>query len=125
MIQIALLGHGVVGSGVAEVLQKNQAGICRKAGEPIEIKYILDLRDFPELPYRDKFVKDFSIIRDDPEVSIVVEAMGGLEPAYTYARESLMAGKSVVSSNKELVAAKGAQMCIRDRPRGTPPRRGW
>ena len=81
MIQIALLGHGVVGSGVAEVLEKNRASIEKKAGEPIAVKYILDLRDFPEVPYRDVFVKDFSVIRDDPEVSVVVEAMGGGEPA--------------------------------------------
>ncbi len=110
MIQIALLGHGVVGSGVAEVLEKNRASIEKKAGAPIAVKYILDLRDFPEVPYRDVFVKDFSVIRDDPEVSVVVEAMGGGEPAYTYVRSALEAGKSVVTSNKELVAEKGAQL---------------
>lgn len=109
-MKIAILGHGVVGSGVVEVLTKNQSSIAKKAGEAIEIKKILDLRDFPELPYHDLFVKDFSVIRDDPEIDVVVEVMGGVEPAFTFAKECLTHGKSVITSNKELVAAKGAQL---------------
>ena len=110
MIQIAVLGHGVVGSGVAEVLGKNAESIARRAGEAIEIKYILDIRDFPALPYAHKFVKDYDIILNDPEISVVVEVMGGISPAYEYAMAALNAGKSVVTSNKELVAAKGASL---------------
>ena len=110
MIHIAILGHGVVGSGVVEVLEKNRAGIEKKAGDQINIKYILDRRDFPELPYADKFVKDFDIIKNDDSVSVVVEVLGGVEPAFTFAKECLSRGKSVVTSNKELVAAKGAQL---------------
>lgn len=110
MIQIAILGHGVVGSGVVEVLQKNKEGIEKKAGNNINIKYILDRREFPHLPYGDKFVTDFDVIKNDDEVKVVVEVMGGVEPAFTFAKESLSRGKSVVTSNKELVAAKGAQL---------------
>lgn len=109
-MKIAIMGHGVVGSGVVEVLQKNAANLARKAGNAVEIKYILDLRDFPELPYSGLFVKDFKVIRDDPEIGVVAEVMGGVEPAFTYVRECLERGKSVVTSNKELVAAKGAQL---------------
>lgn len=110
MIKIALLGYGTVGSGVAEVLEKNRAAIERKAGQAIEIGYILDIRDFPGSPYRARFVRDFSVIRNDPEISVVVETMGGLEPAFTYIREALEAGKSVVTANKELIAQKGARL---------------
>lgn len=109
-MKIAILGHGVVGSGVVEVLAKNHDSIVNKAGETIEIKYILDKRDFPGLDYSELFIKDFSIIRDDPEVGVVVEVMGGEEPAFTFVRECLERGKSVVTSNKELVAAHGAQL---------------
>lgn len=110
MKKIAVLGHGVVGSGVVELLHKNKEGISNRSKDTIEVKYVLDLRDFPELPYADKFVKDFSIIENDPEVRIVVECIGGLNPAYEYVRRSLEAGKSVVTSNKELVAAKGHEL---------------
>ena len=110
MAKIALMGHGVVGSGVAEIVMKSAQSLAKKAGTPIEIKYILDLRDFPELSYSDKFIKDFDIILGDPEVSVVVEVMGGLHPAYDFVKASLQAGKSVVTSNKELVAAKGAEL---------------
>ncbi|MEG1942517.1 MAG: homoserine dehydrogenase, partial [Angelakisella sp.] len=88
-MKIAILGHGVVGSGVVEVLTKNGDNIGRKAGEPIEIKYILDLREFPELPYAGLFTKDFSLIANDPEVGVVVEVMGGVEPACTFVKECL------------------------------------
>jgi len=110
MINIAVMGHGTVGSGVVEVFYKNREKIQNKVGKQMDIKYILDLRDFPDSPYADKFIKDFSIIADDPDVVIVAEAMGGLEPAYTYVSTCLSKGKSVVTSNKELVAARGAEL---------------
>ncbi|MCL2580164.1 MAG: homoserine dehydrogenase [Oscillospiraceae bacterium] len=110
MIAIAVLGHGVVGSGVAEVLEKSRGNICRKAGADLYIKKILDLREFPELSYSDKFTKDFNEILTDPEIQVVAEVMGGLNPAYDYVSAALSAGKSVVTSNKELVAAKGAEL---------------
>lgn len=110
MIEIAILGHGTVGSGVAEVLIKNGSNIAKKAGDEIHIKYILDLREFPGCPYEDKFTKDFGIILSDPEVKVIVEVMGGVSPAYDYVKAGLEAGKSVVTSNKELVAEKGAEL---------------
>ena len=105
MANIAVLGHGVVGSGVAELLEMNHASIAAKAGEEIIIKSILDLREF-DVPYADKFTKNFDDILNDPEISVVVEVMGGLHPAYDYVKASLCADKSVVTSNKELVAEK-------------------
>ena len=110
MKKIALLGHGVVGSGVMEILERNSALLERQAGEQVEAKYILDRRDFSALPYGDRFTTSFDAIREDPEVAVVVEALGGVEPAYGWARASLLAGKSFVTSNKELVAAKGAEL---------------
>ena len=110
MLQIAVMGHGIVGSGVLEVFYKNLESMERKTGKEMDIKYVLDLRDFPGLPYSNKFIKDFEIIINDSEISIVVELMGGLEPAFTYVRRCLEAGKSVVTSNKELVAEKGAEL---------------
>lgn len=110
MIQIAILGHGVVGSGVAEVLQRNAASIAHKAGEEIEIRRILDLREFPDSPLADRFTKNFEDILNDQEIRIVVETMGGLHPAYEFVKSCLMADKSVVTSNKELVAAKGDEL---------------
>lgn len=110
MIKIAVIGHGVVGSGVVEVFYKNRESIEKKAGQPIDIKYILDLRDFDDSPYKDKFIKDFSIILNDDEISVVVEVMGGLNPAFDFVTSCLLKGKSVVTSNKELVAAKGAEI---------------
>jgi len=107
MKKIALLGHGVVGSGVMEILERNASTVARQAGQEVEVKYILDRREFPGLDYAHKFTKEFLAIRDDPEVSLVVEALGGVEPAFTWAKESILAGKSFVTSNKELVAAKG------------------
>ncbi|MBC8536999.1 homoserine dehydrogenase [Feifania hominis] len=116
--KIALLGHGVVGSGVMEVLTKNHDSIAKKAGFPIEVKYILDLRDFPELPYHDRFVKDFNVILNDPEISVVVEVLGGLHPAYDFTKAALLAGKSVVTSNKEVVATCGAELVNLARQQG-------
>lgn len=110
MIYAAIMGHGVVGSGVAEILINHPHRIEKRIKDTLEVKYILDLRDFPELPYKDKFIKDFNIILNDPDVKIVAEAMGGVEPAYSFAKSLLGAGKSVVTSNKELVAAKGAEL---------------
>lgn len=110
MANIAVLGHGVVGSGVLEVLLTHRESIARRAKEEIRVKHILDLRDFPDLPYADVFTKDFNVILQDPEVKIVVECMGGLEPAYRFAKACLENGKSFVTSNKELVASKGAEL---------------
>lgn len=110
MINIGVLGYGTVGSGVVEVLRTNQESINKRAGEEINIKYVLDLRDFPGDPVQDKIVHDFDVILNDPEVKIVVEVMGGVEPAYTFVKKSLLAGKSVCTSNKELVAKHGSEL---------------
>lgn len=110
MKQIAVLGYGVVGSGVVEVFYKNRDSIQRKAGIEMEIKHILVRHDFSDSPYLGKMVTDFQTISKDNEIDVVVEVMGGVEPAYTYTKECLCAGKSVVTSNKELVAMKGAEL---------------
>lgn len=107
MVNIALLGHGVVGSGVVEVLTQNFESITKRAKERIEIKYILDKREFNNSQFAEKFTKNYSDILNDDDVKIVVEVMGGLSPAYEYVKEALLKGKSVVTSNKELVAEKG------------------
>lgn len=107
MINVAILGFGVVGSGVAEVLTTNGASIDRKVRDEIRLKYILDVRDFPDSPYADKFVKDFSVIENDPQVDVVVETIGGATVALDFTVRALKAGKNVVSSNKELVATHG------------------
>ena len=104
------MGHGVVGSGVAEILATHKQKLFAALGEEISIKYILDLRDFPDSPFADRFTKDFKVIADDIEVRVVVETMGGLHPAYEFVKECLSKGKSVVTSNKELVAAYGAEL---------------
>lgn len=106
-VKFAVLGHGVVGSGVVELFYKNKKSIEKKAGTEMDIKYILDLRDFPDSPYCDKFTKDFNDILNDDEVTSVAECMGGLEPAFTFVKACLEKGKSVSTSNKELVAEKG------------------
>ena len=110
MVYVAVLGHGVVGSGVLELFYKNHDSIIAKAGEGIDIKYVLDLRDFPGLAYSGKFVKSYETILNDPDVRVVVECMGGLNPAYDYISRALLAGKNVVTSNKELVATYGAEL---------------
>ncbi len=107
MSKFAVLGHGVVGSGVVELFYKNKESIEKKAGTPMDVKYILDLRDFPDSPYADKFTKDFNVILNDDEVTAVAECMGGVEPAFTFVSKCLEKGKSVATSNKELVAEKG------------------
>ena len=110
MINIAVLGYGTVGSGVVEVIDRNNASIDRKTGNEIRIKYVLDLRDFPGDRVEPILVHDFDVILNDPEVRIVVEVMGGVEPAYTFVKKCLLAGKSVCTSNKELVAKHGPEL---------------
>lgn len=110
MIKIAILGYGTIGSGVVEVLHTNKESITKRAGDEIEVKYILDLRDFPGDPMADKVVHDYDIIANDDEVQVVVEAMGGVEPAYTFVKRALLAGKNVTTSNKALVAKHGAEL---------------
>ena len=110
MINIAVLGYGTVGSGVVEVINTNQDSINRRAGDEIRIKYVLDLRDFPGDPVQEVLVHDYETIVNDPEVDIVVEVMGGLEPAHTFVKRALEAGKSVATSNKALVAKFGPEL---------------
>ena len=110
MIQIAVMGYGTVGSGVVEVLNTNQASIDKRVGEEVRVKYVLDLRDFPGDPVESVLVHDFETIVNDPEVKVVVEVMGGVEPAYTFTKRCLLAGKSVCTSNKALVATHGAEL---------------
>lgn len=110
MINIAVLGYGTVGSGVVEVINTNQDSINRRAGDAIRIKYVLDLRDFPGDPVQKVLVHDYETIVNDPEVDIVVEVMGGLEPAHTFVKRALEAGKSVATSNKALVAKFGPEL---------------
>ncbi len=107
---LAIMGHGVVGSGVAELFFQNRKSIEQRAGTQMELRHVLDLREFPGLPYSDTFTKNFNDILNDPKVSVVAEVMGGLKPAYDYVKQLLLAGKHVVTSNKELVAAKGAEL---------------
>ncbi|MGN0550677.1 MAG: homoserine dehydrogenase [Acutalibacteraceae bacterium] len=110
MVQVAIMGHGVVGSGVAEILLTHKENLAKKAKDEIYVKHILDLREFPDSPFADRFTKDFNDIINDDEVKVVVEVMGGLHPAYEFVKNCLEKGKSVVTSNKELVAAKGAEL---------------
>ena len=110
MIQVAVLGYGTVGSGVVEVIERNRQEITRKSGEEIHVKYILDLRDFPGDPYENKVVHDVEQILNDPQIQIVCETMGGLKPAYDFTKRALLSGKSVCTSNKELVAAHGSEL---------------
>ena len=109
MTKIAILGFGVVGGGVADLLTENAAECARLGKDAIEIKYILDLRDFPNSPFADKVVHDFSVIEKDSEISVVIEAMGGSHPAYEYTVAALKSGKSVITSNKEVVANFGEE----------------
>lgn len=110
MIKTAVLGYGTVGSGVVEVLEKNRRIIAKRAGDEIEVKYVLDKKDFSGTPIENKIVNDFEQIIQDEEIKVVVEVLGGIEPAYTFVKRSLEAGKSVVTSNKELVAQCGAEL---------------
>lgn len=110
MINVAVLGYGTVGSGVVEVIEGNKKLINERCKEEINVKYILDLRDFPGNPYESKVVHDYNIILEDPEVQIICETMGGTKPAYDFSKNALLKGKSVCTSNKELVAAHGPEL---------------
>ncbi len=110
MIHAAVLGFGTVGSGVAEVLTMNKAVLAKKAGQEIDLKYILDTRDFPDSPFADKIIHDFAVIESDPEVQLVAECIGGATIAYEFVKRCLLAGKHVATSNKELVATKGYEL---------------
>ncbi len=109
-MKVAILGYGTVGSGVFDVIRQNHAVIEKRVGAPIEVKYVLDLRDFPGNPVEPYLVHDYRTIVEDPEIDIVVEVMGGIKPAYDFVKEALLAGRSVCTSNKELVAAHGAEL---------------
>ena len=109
-ISVAILGYGTVGSGVFEVLRTNSGSIERRVGSQVSVKYVLDLRDFPGDPVEEVLVHDFEKIISDDEVKVVVETMGGLVPAYDFTKRSLLAGKSVCTSNKELVAEHGVEL---------------
>jgi len=110
MVYVAILGFGVVGSGVAEVLEQNTEKIALSAATEISLKYILDVQDFPDSPFADRVIHDFARIEQDPEVQIVVETIGGAGVAYEFTKRCLQAGKSVVTSNKELVATHGYEL---------------
>ena len=110
MINVAILGYGTVGSGVFEVLNTNKESIARRARQELNVKYVLDLRDFPGQPVEKVLVHDYEQIVSDPEVDIVVEVMGGVEPAYTFVKKALLAGKNVCTSNKALVAKHGREL---------------
>lgn len=118
MVNIAVLGYGTVGSGVVEVVDTNGVRINQRIGDELQVKYVLDLKDFPGNPIQDKIVHDFETIIEDEEVQIVVEVMGGIEPAYTFVKKSLQAGKSVATSNKALVAKHGAELLSIAREKG-------
>lgn len=109
-MKVAIMGYGTIGSGVAEVLEVNRDVIAKRCQEPLELKYVLDLRDFAGDPIADKVVHDYKVIAEDPEVAIVVETMGGVEPAYTFVKAMLEKGKHVATSNKALVADRGAEL---------------
>lgn len=110
MVQIAVFGYGTVGSGVVEVIETNQGEIARRAGDGIHVKYVLDIRDFQGDPIQERIVHDVDVILTDPEIKVICETMGGIEPAYTFTKKALTSGKSICTSNKELVAAHGAEL---------------
>lgn len=110
MIKVAVMGYGTIGSGVVEIIEKNQDILFRQTGGPVEVKYVLDLREFPGTSIQNKVVHDLAVIEQDPEVSIVVETMGGTNPAFPFVKRCLEAGKHVTTSNKALVAAHGTEL---------------
>ncbi|MGN0183439.1 MAG: homoserine dehydrogenase [Candidatus Ornithomonoglobus sp.] len=110
MAKVAIMGYGTVGSGVYDIIEMNSEKLSKSAGENVELKYILDIRDFDDHPKKHLFTKDVNDIINDTEVSVVAEVMGGLHPAYEFTKELLEAGKSVVTSNKELVATYGSEL---------------
>lgn len=116
MKNIAILGFGVVGGGITEVIEKNKNALKNFIGDEVNVKYILDLRDFPDYPYADRVVHDISVIEKDSDVSVVCEAMGGVNPAFDFSVKLMKSGKSMVTSNKELVAHRGVELmdCARE-----------
>ena len=118
MINVAVLGYGTVGSGVVEVIERNKELISKRAGEQIEVKYILDLRNFPGDPYESKLVHDVNVIMEDDSVGIVCEVMGGVGAAYQFTKTALERGKSVCTSNKELVAKHGPELLALAKEKG-------
>jgi len=118
MAEIAVLGFGVVGSGTVEVIDRNNAKVASNSGQNVRVKYILDVREFPDSPYKDLFVDNFDPIVNDPDVSVVVEVIGGVGAAFDYTKRCLEAGKSVVTSNKELVASHGYDLLKLAREKG-------
>lgn len=110
MVKVAVLGYGTVGSGVVQVIEDNCEVVSKKSGTEVRVKYILDLRDFPGDPYEKLVVHDFNTILEDPEVNVVCETMGGVGAAYNFSKQCLEAGKSVCTSNKELVAKHGPEL---------------
>ena len=118
MKQIAVLGLGVVGRGVADLFRENAETVAARCGEEVALKYALDIRDMPDSPYANLLVRSIDPILADPEISVVAEVMGGLHPAYEYTRACLDAGKSVVTSNKELVATYGVELLALAREKG-------
>ena len=117
-MKVAVMGYGTIGSGVVEVLEVNKELITKRAGEPVEVKYILDLRDFPGDKYESCLIRDYKQIVEDKEIGVVVETMGGVEPAFTFVKAMLEAGKHVTTSNKNLVAEKGAELIAIAREKG-------
>lgn len=118
MVNVAVLGYGVVGSGVVELIDNNNAIFSEKLGQPIDVKYILDIRDFKGDKYEKKLIRDFSVIENDSEISVVVETIGGIGAAYDFTKRALTAGKNVVTSNKELVATHAPELLILARQKG-------
>ncbi len=110
MIQVAIMGFGVVGSGVAKIIEENAALLKKRLGDDVFVKYILDIRDFTGHAMASRVVRDFAAIENDPDVTIVVEAMGGVHPAYDYSLKAIRAHKSVITSNKELVSLHGREL---------------
>ena len=110
MVNVAVLGYGTVGSGIVEVIKNNQKMVNQKSGAEIDVKYVLDLRDFPGDPVQEIITHNFDDILNDEEVTVVAEVMGGIEPAYTFTKKCLLAGKSVCTSNKALVEKHGAEL---------------
>ena len=118
MIHIAVLGFGTVGGGVAELIEENGAQVAAAVGEPVKVKYVLVRRDYPGSPYADRMVRDMNVILNDPEVKVVCEAMGGIEPALSYAKAALEKGIHFCTSNKELIDAHGPELCAMARAHG-------
>ena len=116
MINVAVLGYGTVGSGVVEVIEKNKDMVNKKSAQELEVKYILDLRDFPGDPYENKVIHDFNTILLDDSVTIICETMGGVGAAYQFTKQALELGKSVCTSNKEMVATYGAELLALAKP---------